>query len=165
MARCQEPDGYLFTYNQLLFPGTRWKNLQIEHELYCLGHFIEAGVSRFEATGRRDLLDLAEKSARLIVREFKDAGPERTSGHEEIEIALLRLYGIDPRRRTYLETARNLLERRGKASRDSARSSSAGSIPRWRDPNQPTGRSPGEGPARLRNRERTSRSASLPSFC
>ena len=113
MARCQEPDGYLFTYNQLLFPGTRWKNLQIEHELYCLGHFIEAGVSRFEATGRRELLDLAEKSARLVVREFKDAGPERTSGHEEIELALLRLYRI-AREPDYLETARNLLERRGR---------------------------------------------------
>ncbi len=113
MASCQEPDGYLFTYNQLHFPGTRWKNLQIEHELYCHGHFIEAGVSHFEATGRRDLIDLAEKSARLIVREFKDAGPERTSGHEEVEIALLRLYGIAGDVE-YLETARNLLERRGR---------------------------------------------------
>ena len=113
MARCQEPDGYLFTYNQLLFPGTRWKNLQIEHELYCHGHFIEAGVSRYEATGRRELLDLAEKSARLVVREFKDSGPERTSGHEEIELALLRLYRI-AREPDYLETARNLLERRGR---------------------------------------------------
>ena len=113
MARCQESDGYLFTYNQLHFPGTRWKNLMVEHELYCHGHFIEAGVSNFEATGRRDLFDLAEKSARLIVREFKDAGPERTSGHEEVEIALLRLFRIT-REPEYLETARNLLERRGR---------------------------------------------------
>ncbi len=113
MARCQEPDGYLFTYNQLHFPGTRWKNLQLEHELYCHGHFIEAGVSHFEATGQRDLVDLAESSARLIVREFKNAGPERTSGHEEVEIALLRLYRI-ARDGAYIETARNLLERRGR---------------------------------------------------
>jgi len=113
MARCQEPDGYLFTYNQLHFPGTRWKNLMLEHELYCHGHFIEAGVSHFEATERRELLDLAEKSARLISREFKNAGPDRTSGHEEIEIALLRLYRI-AREPEYLETARNLLERRGR---------------------------------------------------
>ena len=51
MVRCQTADGYLFTYNQLYFPATRWKNLQIEHELYCHGHFIEAGVSHFEAHG------------------------------------------------------------------------------------------------------------------
>jgi hypothetical protein len=56
---------------------------------------------------------LAERSARLIVCEFKDAGPERTSGHEEVEIALLRLYRI-AREPEYLETARNLLERRGR---------------------------------------------------
>jgi len=37
LARAQSPDGYLFTYNQIHFPGTRWVNLQIEHELYCPG--------------------------------------------------------------------------------------------------------------------------------
>ena len=44
LARAQNPDGYLYTYNQIHFPGTRWVNLQIEHELYCHGHLIEAGV-------------------------------------------------------------------------------------------------------------------------
>jgi uncharacterized protein len=113
MARAQEPDGYLFTYNQLLFPGTRWKNLMIEHELYCLGHFIEAGASRFAGSGRRDLLELALRSARLVVREFREAAPEKTNGHEEIELALLRLYRIT-READFLETARALLERRGR---------------------------------------------------
>jgi uncharacterized protein len=113
VGRCQEPDGYLFTYNQIHFPGTRWKNLQIEHELYCLGHFVEAGVSHFEATGRRELLGLAEKAALLVVGEFTEAGPERTSGHEEMEIALLRLYRLSGRVE-YLECARALLERRGR---------------------------------------------------
>jgi uncharacterized protein len=113
MALAQEPDGYLFTYNQIHFPGTRWKNLMIEHELYCLGHFIEAGVSRFEGSGRGDLLELAERSARLVASEFQDAPSERASGHEEIEIALLRLYRIT-RTPAYLDAARALLERRGR---------------------------------------------------
>src|SRR5512135_2987533 len=42
--RAQAPDGYLYTYNQLNFPDSRWENLMIEHELYCHGHLIEAGV-------------------------------------------------------------------------------------------------------------------------
>ena len=42
LARAQMPDGYLFTYNQIHFPGQRWVNLQIEHELYCHGHLIES---------------------------------------------------------------------------------------------------------------------------
>jgi DUF1680 family protein len=49
-AQCE--DGYLFTYNQIHFPGQRWVNLQIEHELYCHGHLIESGVLHFEATGK-----------------------------------------------------------------------------------------------------------------
>jgi DUF1680 family protein len=52
-ARAQTPDGYLFTYNQLHFPGRRWIDLQVEHELYCHGHLIEAGVAHFEATGEK----------------------------------------------------------------------------------------------------------------
>lgn len=63
LARAQMSDGYLFTYNQLHFPNQRWVNLQVEHELYCHGHLIEAGVSHYEATGRRDLLELCIKAA------------------------------------------------------------------------------------------------------
>src|SRR5512138_2466561 len=94
LARAQQPDGYIFTYNQIHFPGTRWVNLQIEHELYCHGHLIEAGVSHHLATGRTDLLDIACRAANRIVEDFRGKGPEYTPGHEEIEIALLRLYQI-----------------------------------------------------------------------
>jgi uncharacterized protein len=113
VSLAQEPDGYLFTYNQLVFPGTRWKNLMIEHELYCHGHFIEAGVSHREATGRDELLDRARLAADLVVRDFRDAGLEGTPGHEEIELALLRLYRMT-REPEYLEAARAFLERRGR---------------------------------------------------
>ncbi len=113
LARAQMADGYLFTYNQIHFPNQRWVNLQIEHELYCHGHFIEAGVSHFEATGRRDLLDLCLKSADLLVHDFLNASNDKACGHEEIEIALVRLYRTTSQEE-YLELARQFVERRGR---------------------------------------------------
>jgi len=98
-------DGYLFTYNQIHFPGERWENLMIEHELYCHGHLIEAGVSHFEATGEKTALNIAVKAANLLVNDFLNKNPEKTSGHEEVEIALLRLYMVTNQQQ-YLELAR-----------------------------------------------------------
>ncbi len=94
LHKAQAEDGYLFTYNQIHFPGTRWVNLQIEHELYCHGHLIEACLSHHIATGRTDSLSMACRAADLLVRDFMGKGPEFTPGHEEIEIALLRLYQV-----------------------------------------------------------------------
>jgi DUF1680 family protein len=113
LGQAQTEDGYLYTYNQIHFPDCRWMNLQIEHELYCHGHLIEAGVSHYEATGQRDLMDIAEKAAGLLVRDFLDAGPEGTPGHEEIEIALFRLYRAT-RNGRYLDLAERFIERRGR---------------------------------------------------
>lgn len=113
IARAQMDDGYLFTYNQIHFPGQRWVNLQVEHELYCHGHLIEAGVSHYEATGRRDLLDLCIKAADLLVRDFLNASNDKTCGHEEIELALIRLYRVT-QNENYLELARRFVERRGR---------------------------------------------------
>ncbi len=114
LARTQMSDGYIYTYNQVHFPGERWDNLMIEHELYCHGHLIEAGVSHYEATGEKSALELARRAADLLVQDFLDASPDHTSGHEEIEIALLRLYQVTGRGH-YLELARAFLERRGRA--------------------------------------------------
>src|SRR5512138_2146320 len=112
IARTQMDDGYIFTYNQLHFPNQRWVNLQVEHELYCHGHLIEAGVSHVEATGRRELLDLCIKAADLIVRDFLHAPNDKTCGHEEIEIALIRLYRVTGKEE-HLELAQRFVERRG----------------------------------------------------
>ncbi|MCX6067605.1 MAG: glycoside hydrolase family 127 protein [Chloroflexi bacterium] len=109
----QQPDGYINTYNQIHFPGQRWVNLQIEHEFYCLGHLIEAGVAHHTATGETRLLTLVRRTADLLVRDFMEAPAAQTDGHEEIELALIRLYRhtAEP---AYLELARRLLERRGR---------------------------------------------------
>ncbi len=113
MEQAQDEDGYLHTFNQIHFPGVRWKNFQIEHELYCMGHFIEAGVEHFRATGRRDLLVLAEKTADLISIRFINAKPDETPGHQEIELALIKLYRITSKHK-YLDTAERFLTMRGR---------------------------------------------------
>lgn len=116
LARAQDADGYLFTYNQIHFPGTRWVNLQIQHELYCHGHLIEAGVSHYEATGRTDMLAVARRAADRIVADFSGRGPAHTPGHEEIEIALQRLYDVTGHA-PYLDLAQQFIEQRGRTSR------------------------------------------------
>ena len=67
LQKAQMEDGYLYTYNQIHFPGRRWVNLQIEHEFYCLGHLIEAGISHHLATGEDKLFAVAVRAADLLV--------------------------------------------------------------------------------------------------
>lgn len=109
----QEEDGYLYTYNQIHFPNSRWQNLQIEHELYCHGHLIEAAVSHYQATGLTELLNAAQKLANLLLKTFLGAGAWATPGHEEIEIALIRLAQATTNP-AYLDLAEQFLERRGR---------------------------------------------------
>jgi DUF1680 family protein len=113
IGAAQEDDGYLYTYNQFHFPGDRWRNLQIEHELYCHGHLIEAAVSHHEATGGGRLLATGRKAADLLVATFLAAVPEGTPGHQEIELALIKLYRVTGEER-YLDLARHFLEQRGR---------------------------------------------------
>jgi DUF1680 family protein len=115
IGHAQASDGYLFTFNQIHFPGIRWKNLMIEHELYCHGHLIEAGVSHYQATNQTSLLEIARKAANRVTADFQGKGPDYTPGHEEIEIALLRLYQVSGDQ-SYLEMARQFLEQRGRKS-------------------------------------------------
>jgi DUF1680 family protein len=113
LGEAQEDNGYIFTYNQIHFPSTRWANLMIEHELYCHGHLIEAGVSHYQATGNTTLLNIARKAADRVVADFIGKSPAYTPGHEEIEIALLRLYQVTDHM-PYLEMAQQFLEQRGR---------------------------------------------------
>lgn len=115
LARTQMADGYIYTFNQFHFSGQRWVNMQIEHELYCHGHLIEAAVSHHEATGETSALGIAVKAADLLVRDFLGGPPERTEGHEEVEIALLRLAQATGKS-AYLDLAEHFIEVRGRIS-------------------------------------------------
>jgi DUF1680 family protein len=113
IAAAQQPDGYLNTYFTLVKPQERWKDIRFGHELYCAGHLIEAAVAYQQATGKRKLLDVAIKLADHIDRTF---GPDKkvdTSGHEEIELALIKLYRATKEKR-YLKLAQFFLDVRGR---------------------------------------------------
>ncbi len=115
IARAQQPDGYLNTYFIAKEPARRWTNLRDAHELYCSGHLIEAGVSMFRGTGDGKLLDVARRLADLIDATFgvEEGKIRGYPGHEEVELALIKLYRLtgDPR---YLERAQYFIDERGR---------------------------------------------------
>jgi DUF1680 family protein len=114
IAAAQQPDGYLNTYYTLVEPQKRWKNIAHGHELYCSGHLIEAAVAYYQATGKRKLLDVARRLANHIATVFGPGLRQDTCGHEEIELALIKLYRATQDKR-YLDQARFFLDVRGRA--------------------------------------------------
>ena len=114
LAGAQQPDGYLDTYFLLARPGEEFTDLMDAHELYVAGHLIEAGVAHYQATGKTSLLDIVVRLADLIDRETGPGGRIEGGydGHEEIELALVKLASVTAERR-YLELAVRLLENRG----------------------------------------------------
>jgi len=119
----QEPDGYLNTFFQLKHPDLKWRNLHSMHEMYCEGHLIEAAVAVFIELGDRRLLDTAIRFANHTMSVFgpsdKPSGyPKWTGtqrgycGHEEIELALIKLTDAtgDPVYRAFAEW---MVEERG----------------------------------------------------
>jgi DUF1680 family protein len=112
--RLQLPDGYLNSWFIRMQPGRRWTNLRDCHELYCAGHLMEAAVAYVHATGKRKLLDVMCRYADHIDRTFGPRPGQRPGycGHEEIELALVRL-GRATGEQRYLDLARYFVEQRG----------------------------------------------------
>ncbi|MDX9903937.1 MAG: glycoside hydrolase family 127 protein [Bacteroidales bacterium] len=120
-AAAQEDDGYLYTTRTIdpvnMAPGAgseRWIDERVSHELYNVGHMYEAAVAHHQATGSRSFLDVALKNAELIYREFGWGKREIAPGHQEIEIGLIKLYGLTGDRR-WLELAQFFLDVRGRS--------------------------------------------------
>ncbi|MFC5530540.1 glycoside hydrolase family 127 protein [Cohnella yongneupensis] len=114
IGKAQQPDGYLNTYFTLKEPGKRWTNLAECHELYCAGHLIEAAVAYAKATGKRRLLDIACKFADHIGTVFgSEPGKLKGyDGHQEIELALMKLYHVTGKD-SYLQLCRFFVDQRG----------------------------------------------------
>lgn len=115
IEKAQQPDGYLNTYYTIKEPDKRWTNLAEGHELYCAGHMIEAAVAYFNATGKRKLLDVVCRFADYICSVF---GPEPGKihgypGHQEIELALVKLYRVTGNKK-YLDLAKYFINERGR---------------------------------------------------
>ena len=94
IVSAQQKDGYLNTYFTRIEPENRWKHLSWAHELYCAGHLMEAAVAGYECLGKRKLLDCLCRYADCIDSVFGlEEGKRRGwPGHEEIELALIKLY-------------------------------------------------------------------------
>ena len=124
IGAAQEPDGYLYTA-RTIDPATvprmsgneRWVNLQDSHELYNLGHMYEAAVAHYQATGKKNFLNVALKSADFIVKTFGPAEGrlKLVPGHEEIEMGLVKLYRTTGKKK-YLDLAKFFIDERGNAA-------------------------------------------------
>ena len=106
-------DGYFNIYFTVVKPEARW-SCRNWHELYCAGHLMEAACAYYEVTGRDRFLRVMEKYADYIKKVFVDehSASFTTPGHEEIELALYRMYKTTGNKK-YFELCRFFLENRG----------------------------------------------------
>ena len=114
--KAQEPDGYLNCWYLDREPDKRWTNLRDNHELYNAGHMLEGAIAYFETTGRRRWLDIMERFVEHIRQTF-GPGPNQKHGycgHQEIELALIKLYHLTKERK-HLELAAYFINERGRA--------------------------------------------------
>lgn len=118
MERAQREDGYLNSEHQQVSPHLIFSNRD-RHELYCAGHLIEAAIAYHKATGRDRFLKIMERYCDLIERVFlkENSAGFMTPGHEEIELALIKLYR-HTKKEKYLNMARFFLEMRGNNEKD-----------------------------------------------
>jgi DUF1680 family protein len=108
----QQPDGYLNTWYTLKGLQDRYTDMSM-HEDYNAGHMIEAGVAYFNATGKRKLLDVCIKWANHFDAIFGPGKRDWVTGHQELELALVKLYKVTNDAK-YLKLADWLLSERGK---------------------------------------------------
>jgi DUF1680 family protein len=122
IAAAQEEDGYLYTARTIdpdhphkMSGPERWSRTDMSHELYNLGHMYEGAVAYFQATGKRAFLDVAIKSADLITEVFGPGALCNVPGHQEVELGLVKLYGVTGNEK-YLKLAKFFLDERGHAN-------------------------------------------------
>lgn len=122
VAAAQEPDGYLYT-SRTMNPkhphewagSKRWEKEEVlSHELYNLGHMIEGAIAHYQATGKRNFLDIAIKYADCAERSIGDKPGQVTvvPGHQIAEMALAKLYVVTGQKK-YINLAKFLLYKRG----------------------------------------------------
>ncbi len=108
----QDDDGYLVSFFIAKEPDQKWANMRLNHEMYNAGHFFEFAVAHHQLDGSTKALDAAKRFADHIDNTFGPGKRYEVCGHQEIELALIKLYRATGERR-YLELCRFLLEERG----------------------------------------------------
>lgn len=118
MSNAQREDGYLNPYFQQKAPELIYKN-RYNHELYCTGHLIEAAIAYDRATGKNKFLSIMEKCCDCVERAFfiEKTAAFQTPGHEEIELALFKLWRYTGKEK-YKSMAEKFLTLRGNNSKD-----------------------------------------------
>ena len=110
----QDEDGYISSYYQINKPKLKFRRLFESHELYCVGHLIEAAVAHYKATGSERLIKVSKKLVKCITDNFgpEDGKINGADGHQEIELALVKLYEVT-KDETLLKISSYFLEIRG----------------------------------------------------
>ena len=129
VAAAQEPDGYLYTSRTMnpkhphAWSGSRrWEKVEdLSHEFYNLGHMVEGAIAHYQATGKRNFLDIAIRYADCVCREIGPGEGQQVlvPGHQIAEMALAKLYIVTGDRK-YLDEAKFFLDQRGHTSRRDA---------------------------------------------
>jgi DUF1680 family protein len=112
VAGAQRDDGYVNTFVQVIGGGNAYRDMAWGHELYCVGHLIQAAVAWHRALGDDRLLGIAIGAADHVERAFGPSGTLAIDGHPEIEMALVELFRTTGDRR-YLDLARRMVDARG----------------------------------------------------
>jgi uncharacterized protein len=128
VCSAQRADGYLNTYVQLVRGGRPYGDLQWGHELYCVGHLVQAAVAWHRATGDDRLLRVAERAVGHVHEAMGPGNADLVDGHPGIEMALVELYRATGAERP-LELAQTFIERRGRGLLGSGRFGA----PYWQD--------------------------------
>ncbi|SNT60443.1 hypothetical protein SAMN05421812_11295 [Asanoa hainanensis] len=108
VAAAQRPDGYVNSFVQVVGGGVPYRDLAWGHELYCVGHLVQAGIAWHRALDDDRLLRIGVRS----VEHFAAEAPDAIDGHPGIEMALVELSRVcsEPR---YLALAARMVDRRG----------------------------------------------------
>jgi uncharacterized protein len=120
IGKAQEPDGYIYTNRTIMgdhaheWAGKkRWeKEADLSHELYNIGHLIEAAVAHYHATGKKNLLTIAIKAADRVCADFGPGKLQIYPGHQIIELAMAKLYQVTGDKK-YLDAGKFFLDVRG----------------------------------------------------